>query len=124
MQVIEFRDSDDIEQYNNILGVTYPNTGENKNTATKSTVEIGVLDTLGNSVDRSHDNPLLDTREYEMNLEDENTDRYFANVIAKNLSGMCDAEGNQYEIFKKIIDNKNNAQDIPIFYGYDIRASV
>ena len=97
-----------------------PNNGDNKNISTKATFKRRVLDTLGNPVDRAHAYPLLDTSEYEVELEDGTTDRYFANVIAENLWDMWDVEGNQYEIFKEIIDHRKNAQAIPLSDGYDI----
>ena len=41
---------------------------------------------------RAHTDTLLDTREYEIELEDGPADRYFANVIADNLWEMCHAK--------------------------------
>ena len=70
-----------------------PKNGDNKYLEAKATVKRRVVDHLGNAVGRAHTNPLLDTREYEVELEDGTTDRYFANVIAENLWEMCDAEG-------------------------------
>ena len=84
-------DADDIEQYDDIIMTTFmldPNTGYNKNITIKATFKRKVIDTLGKPVDRSRENPLLDTSEYEVELEYGTTNRYFANVIAENLWGM------------------------------------
>ena len=97
-----------------------PNTGDNKNIATKATVKIGVLNIIGKPFGRSHSNPLLDTREYEVKLEDVTTDRQFEKLIAENIWCMRDTEGKQYEIFKEIIYHKKNARAIPISNGYNI----
>ena len=96
-----------------------PKNGDNKYLATKATVKRRVVDHLGNAVGRAHTNPLLDTREYEVELEDGTTDRYFANVIAENLWEMCDAKGRQQALFKEIIDHRKNARAIRTADGYE-----
>lgn len=53
-----------------------------------------------------HDNPMLDSREYEVEFDDGSTQEYFANVIAENLYSQIDEEGRQYLVLKGIVDHK------------------
>jgi hypothetical protein len=50
-------------------------------------------DNEGNPIGKRHTNPLLDTREYECELEDGTVMRHNANVIAENIFAQCDDEG-------------------------------
>ena len=68
---------------------------------------------------RAHTDTLLDTREYEIELEDGPADRYFANVIADNLWEMRHAKWRQQALFKEIIDHRKNARAIPTADGYE-----
>ena len=44
----------------------------------------------------SNDNPLLDTREYEVEFEDGSYSEYSANVLAENLYNHVDDDGNSH----------------------------
>jgi hypothetical protein len=44
-------------------------------------------------------NPILDTRQYEVEFPDGSIDIYTANVIVENLTAMVDPEGQQYAMF-------------------------
>jgi hypothetical protein len=61
---------------------------------------------------KAHANPLLDTREYEVQLEDGTYDSYFANRIAENLYAQCDAEGWEFNTVKDIIGHKTDGHAI------------
>ena len=61
---------------------------------------------------------MLDTREYEIELEDGTTDRYFANTIAENLWSQCDSEGREFLILSEIIDHRKNKRAIGKDDGY------
>jgi hypothetical protein len=71
----------------------------------KATVTRRMTDFNGTPIGRPHVNPLLDTRQYEVELEDETTDAYFANIIAENLYLQCDSEGRELLSFKEICDH-------------------
>ena len=74
-------------------------------------------DPLGIPLGRYHPNPLLDTREYEVELADGTYDSYFANTIAENLWSQCDAEGRQFNIIRDIVGHKTDGHAIPVSEG-------
>ena len=47
----------------------------------------------GGSIGKAHNNPSLDTQEYEIEYEDGSIDCYFVNIIAKNIYWQVDSEG-------------------------------
>ncbi len=81
--------------FDNLIGATFlldPMKAPN-NIATRATVVKRKTDVLGTPIGHHHPNPLLDTREYEVELEDGTYDSYFANTIAENLWSQCNAKG-------------------------------
>ena len=50
-------------------------------------------DANGNPVGQAHSNPILDTREYEVEFTDGSTEIYKANLIAENMYSQVDEEG-------------------------------
>ena len=75
-------------------------------------------DNSGRPVGKSNANPLLDTREYECVLEDGNTYRYNANVIAENIFAQCDEEGRRHAVLHEITDHMRDQTAIDITNGY------
>ena len=71
-------------------------------------------DNNGNPIGKRHDNPLLDTREYECMLDDGTTMRYHANVIAENIFAQCDDEGRRQAVLSEITDHKKDRRAIHI----------
>ena len=61
---------------------------------------------------------MLDSREYEVELEDGTTDKYFANIIAENLWTQCDDEGREFWVLKEITDHRKNARAMSKDDGY------
>jgi hypothetical protein len=59
-------------------------------------------------------NPLLDTREYEVEFPDGTMDTYSANIIAENLYSQVDTEGKQYQVISEIIDHRTNGHAVSI----------
>ena len=55
---------------------------------------------------KAHENPMLDTRIYEVDFGDGNYQEYTTNLIMENLYSQVDDEGNQYGILKGITDAK------------------
>jgi hypothetical protein len=51
-------------------------------------------------------NPILDTRQYEVEFFDGSVDTYTANVIVENLATMIDLKGQQYALFKGDVDHQ------------------
>ena len=82
-------DADDIDSYDKYIGTTFlldPNQ-DSVNLGTKAKVISRATDFRGTHVGSTHVNvnPLLDTRQYKVELEDGTTDRYFTNTITENL---------------------------------------
>ena len=75
-------------------------------------------DNEGNPIGKRHTNPLLDTREYECELEDGTVMRYNANVIAENTFAQCDDEGRCLALLDEIIDHKRDARVLRVDNGY------
>jgi hypothetical protein len=57
-------------------------------------------------IGRAHANPMFDTREYEIEFTDGTHEKYQANIIAKNMFGQVDSEGNQFLLLQEITDHK------------------
>ena len=77
------------------------------------TVILRIINSDGTSVGRSNDNPILDTREYEVEFGDGVVLEYAANVIAENLYSQIDTEGNRHVLIDSIIDHKKDSQATP-----------
>jgi hypothetical protein len=75
-------------------------------------------DNTGNPIGKRHSNPLLDTREYECELEDGTLMRYNANVIAENIFAQCDDAGRRQAILDEIIDHKRDGRALRADNGY------
>jgi len=60
----------------------------------------------GNPVGIRNNNPLLDTRQYEVQFGDGSIQEYTTNLIAENMLSQSDAEGGRDMIFKEIVDHR------------------
>ena len=80
-------------------------TGEHQKTAK---VKRRKVDKHGNRMGKSHSNPILDTRIYEVELLDGIEKEFAANIIAHNMYSQCDADGNQYLLMEGIMDHKKD----------------
>jgi hypothetical protein len=72
----------------------------------------------GNPIGKRNMNPILDTREYEVELSDGSIAEYAANVIAENLYSQVDSEGRQYLILNEIVDHSQDASAISKDQGF------
>jgi hypothetical protein len=72
----------------------------------------------GNPIGRRHNNFLLDTRQYEIELSDGRTEEYTANVIAENLFSQVDSEGHHYLLMREISDHKKDESAVPMADGW------
>ena len=88
--------------------VLLPNMGE----MTKAKVVGRKRDADGNPIGLRHANPLLDTRQYEVEFADGATDVFTANLIAENLYSQVDEEGNSYSIMSEITDHKSDGSAV------------
>ena len=71
----------------------------------KAQVTARKRDANGNPIGRANSNPILDTREYEVEFEDGVREYYAANLIAENMYSQIDTEGNRYMLLSEIVDH-------------------
>ena len=66
----------------------------------------------GLPIGTAHDNPILDTRMYEVEFSDGHRASLAANAIAENLFSQVDPEGNRHVLFSEIIDHRTNGKEL------------
>jgi hypothetical protein len=69
-------------------------------------------DDNGNPVGIRHSNPILDTREYEVEFPDGSVDVLTANTIAKVMYSQIDNNGHHHLMIKEIVNNEKDASAI------------
>jgi hypothetical protein len=94
--------------------VMLPRGGE----AHRGTVQRRVKDGDGLPVGRANQNPLLDTREYEVVFPDGATEAYTANLIAENIYSQVDDDGRQFAILSEIVDHRSDRTALKKAEGY------
>jgi hypothetical protein len=87
---------------------------------TKVRVKARKRDADGNPIGHRNTNPILDTREYEVEFPDGATDTFTANLIAENLYLQVDTKGNLYSIFSEIVDHKSDGTAISSDDGMEV----
>jgi hypothetical protein len=101
-------DADDYtpEAYDEYLTaeVLLPNGGE----VTRAKVTGCKRDAEGNPVGRRHNNPMLDSREYEVEFPDGATDVFTANTIAESMYSQIDGDGHTFLLMSEITDHKTD----------------
>ena len=60
----------------------------------------------------ANNNPIRDTRTYEVKFLDGQVTEYAANVIAENMWSQCDIEGNQMLLMQAIMDYKTDGHAV------------
>ena len=70
------------------------------------------LDDEGKAVGNMNNNPLLDTRAYEIEFSDDMTEFLTDNIIAKNLLAQFNEEGHRKIILDQIIDHRQDVNAI------------
>jgi hypothetical protein len=63
-------------------------------------------DADGNPARLSHDNPILDTREYVVQFDDGDATKLTANMIAESMYSQCGPNGYEYYLFNCIVDHR------------------
>ena len=71
-------------------------------------------DEKGLPIGTANDNPILDTRMYEVEYLDGYKQSLAANVIAMNMFAQVDAEGNRHVLFDQIIDHRTDGTNIKL----------
>ena len=66
----------------------------------------------GLPIGTANDNPILDSRLYEVEFQDGYKTSLAANTIAENLFAQIDDEGNRHVLFQEIIDHRTNGKQI------------
>ena len=66
----------------------------------------------GLPIGTANDNPILDSRLYEIEFSDGHRTSLAANVIAENFFAQVDPEGNRHVLFSEIIDHRTNGQQV------------
>ena len=62
----------------------------------------------GNLYGKSNQNPILDTRKYEVQMLDGSVETYGANIIAESIMANVDDEGNMFVLMDEIIDHRKS----------------
>lgn len=113
-------EADFVDDYNALVGATFllDPVKSPGNVTTKATVIRRKMDAQGKPLGKAHPNPLLDTREYVVELQDGTYDSYFANTIAENLYTQCDTKGREFNVVRDILDHKTDSHALTQQDGY------
>ena len=111
-------DDDKIHSYHKYIGAEFIIDGDKC-----ATVKRRMTDFDGRPIGVANINPLLDSREYEVEYEDGTTAKYFANTIAENLYSQVDDEGRQHLVISEISDHPKNATTIKVSGGFTTSAN-
>ena len=66
----------------------------------------------GDPIGKRNQNPILDTREYEVQFPDGSTDTCTANTIAENMYSQVDNQGREYLLLQEITDHKTDGSAV------------
>ena len=75
-------------------------------------VKSRLRDRDGLPIGTANDNPILDSRMYEVEFQDGYKTSLAANAIAENLFAQVDDEGNRHILFNEIIDHRTNGKQV------------
>ena len=67
-----------------------------------------------------HWNPVMDTWVYKLEYYGKTHDRYFANIISRNLYSQVDSEDHQFLIFIEISDHQSYGTAMAVTDGFII----
>ena len=94
------------DAYDTYLGMEIGLPREDDDHLLRIHVKRRAIDVDGNPVGVCNDNPLLDTRLYEIEYLDGTMKYVSANIIAENLLAQVDDEGHRQLLLSEIIDNR------------------
>jgi ribosomal protein L31E len=116
MVTAERPEEDEEEAIDNYLNVELiMNTGTNDERRGRVIKRSRGLD--GEPIGHAHNNPLFDTREYEVEFTDGMHEKYQANVIAENMYAQVNDEGNEFLLLDEITDHRSDGSAIQIADG-------
>ena len=109
-QAIDADDEPDADTYDQYVGasVTLPIGSKMLNAKVRGRKRS--LD--GSLIVKANQNPILDTRTYDVEFPDGQVAEISANVIAQNMYAMCDLEGNQYLLLAGIVGHRKDESAI------------
>ena len=73
-----------------------------------ATMKSCVTNINGRAIGIANNNSFLDSREYEIEMENKTTDRLFSNKIPENIYPQLGNEGREIMKLKEIIDHQKN----------------
>ena len=91
------------------MEVTIPRDGDGPEFAR---VTKRLRDANGIPIGTANDNPILDTRVYEVEFMDGHKTSLAANAIAENLFAQVDDEGNRFVLFDAIVDHRTDGTEV------------
>jgi hypothetical protein len=108
------KDKDFLWEYGKPLALDDPTIpeGDRLPVSTADSLEFACILNLklysdGNPIGKANDNPILDSRMYDVEWSDGITEELMANIIAENLFSQVDDEGNRYVLLDDIIYHRN-----------------
>ncbi len=75
-------------------------------------------DAEGRPIGMANNNPILDSREYEVQFEDGGVEAYTANTIAECMYAQVDEEGKEFLLLKEIIDHRSDGSAVRLDDGF------
>eukprot|EP00804_Cyclotella_cryptica_P008557 CCRYP_007551-RA/>CCRYP_007551-RA protein AED:0.38 eAED:0.38 QI:0/0/0/1/1/1/2/0/852 len=111
-------DDSDLSSYNKFIGTKIRLTDDENNGGNIATVKRRATDFSGRPLGKPHDNPMLDSRIYEVELEDGTVDQYCVNQIAECIWAQVASEGREHLVMHELVDHRKNGRAIPIKRGY------
>lgn len=84
----------------------------------KAVVKRRATDQDGNPIGRRNPNPILDSREYEVQFPDGSVDILTANKISESILTQVDSEGRSYSVLKEITDHRKDGTALSIDDGF------
>ena len=122
----DVKDIEDYTEYNNDDPYVSMELGLNLNDEEGphyAVVKKRVVDDEGKPIGIANNNPLLDSRQYEVEFRDGRVEVLSANIIAENLLAQVDDDGNRYLLIDEIEDHRTTEEAIPIEQGTYITRS-
>jgi hypothetical protein len=65
----------------------------------------------GQQFGQRHVNPVLDSREYEVEFQDGSLETFSTNTVVENMNAQIDPEGKRHRIFAGITDHRNTVPE-------------
>lgn len=78
------------------------------------TIKRRKRDEDGNLIGNFHENPIFDTRAYEVEFSDGHVEDYTANILAEAMYSRCNEEGHRLLIMDEIIDHAKSKEALSI----------